>query len=416
MYVNTSNVLPTSLLPDDLDALTLFGSLFDPTIWADPYPLYGELRERGAALQLEDHLYVVSSHSAVQGLLRNPNTSSNELNGLIAAQEPVDSFPEAIRDLFLFMDPPDHTRLRSLVVRAFTPRQVKSIEPRATAIVDGLLDAAIERGEFDVAADLGHPLALQIICELLGVPFEDRQRFSEWGDALARLLDPGALRTPEQDAVAKVAAQGLGDYFTDLIAVRRTAPGTDLLSELIAAEEDGDRLREDELVSVCLLLLVAGFETTVNLVSNGFVALMERRDAFRELCAGPELMGTAVNEMLRYDSPVQMTVRVAMDEIELDGVTIPSKSSVIAFIAAANRDPLVFDRPNELDITRASNPHLAFGNGIHHCLGAALARTEAQEAFLGLARRMPDVELVEAIRRPTFTLRGHTRVTAVTNI
>lgn len=415
MYVNSSDVRSPPLLPADLDALTLFGSLFDPTIWADPYPLYAELRERGSVLKIDEHLWAVSSHSTVQGLLRSSTTSSDERNGLLASDEPAESFPDAIRDLFLFMDPPDHTRLRSLVVRAFTPRQVKAIEPRATAIVDGLLDAALERGEFDVAGDLGHPLALQIICELLGVPFEDRQRFSEWGDVLARLLDPGALRTAEQDAVAKDAAEQLGDYLSDLIDVRRAAPGSDLLSELIAAEEDGDRLREDELVSVCLLLLVAGFETTVNLVSNGFVALMEHRDAFRQLCDQPALLGSAVNEMLRYDSPVQMTVRVAMADLDLDGVTIPNGSSVIAFLAAANRDPLVFEQPTKFDIGRSTNPHLAFGNGIHHCLGAALARTEAQAAFLGLARRMPDVELVEAVRRPTFTLRGHTKVTATTN-
>ena len=400
------------MLPTPLTIESLFGTLFDPEIWADPYPLYAELRESGRVLPLGDSRWVVSGHAQARALLQHRGVSSDERRGTPYAPGVDDPYPPIMREVFLFADPPDHTRLRNLVVRAFTPRQVRSIEPRAARIVEGLLDEAHGRGTFDVVADFAQPLAIEIICELLGVPFSDRARFGSWGDPLARLIDPGALRTAEQDAVAARAAEAFAEYFDELIEARRVAPGDDLLSELITAEEHGDRLTKRELVSVCLLLLVAGFETTINLIGNGFVALMQNRESFDRLVAQPDLAGGAVNEFLRIDSPVQMTVRIAVEELELGGQRIPRGDSVINLLAAANHDPRVFDNPAVLDIGRDPNQHLAFGGGIHHCLGAALARTEAVAAFRGLVSRLADLELVEAVRRPTFTLRGYSSVVA----
>ena len=255
-------------------------------------------------------------------------------------------------------------------------------------------------------------LPITIICELLGVPFDDRDHFSEWGSALARVLDPGALRTPEQDRVAAAAIDSLSHYFDDLIRARRSQPTDDLLSELIAAEADGDRLQLDELINVCLLLLVAGYETTVNLVGNGFVALMRDRDRFDELVRTPDKLPAVVEELLRIDSPVQMNIRVAVEPIDLAGIVIPAGDEIISFIGAANHDPSVFRRPDVLAFDRPTNPHLAFGGGMHHCLGAALARVEAAAAFAGLAARCPRIELVGSVRRPTFTLRGFESITA----
>lgn len=407
--------MSTAVNVSKITAEQLFGALFDPTVWADPYPLFDELQRHDPVLEIDSGLWVITSHEAAQGLLRHPDVSSNERNGRLATPDPDDHYPEAMHQLLVFIDPPDHSRLRRLVVRAFTPRQVAMIEPRATEIVDQLLTAATERDTFDVVSDLAHPLAVQIICELLGVPFEDQHRFSEWGDALARVLDPSALRSPEQDLAAAAAAAAFADYFTELISERRSRPTADLLSELIAAEDNGDQLSGDELISIAMLILVAGYETTVNLVGNGFVALMNDRDQYEALCADPGLAAAATNELLRIDSPVQMTVRVATADIELGPKTIKAQDSMIMFLGAANQDPTVFDRPRTLDIERSPNPHLAFGSGIHHCLGAALARTEASAAFAGLARHFPDIQLLSADRRPTFTLRGFDSVIALPN-
>ena len=412
-----SNLTPErnlmALLGENLTLESLFGTLIDPVVWADPYPLYEELRTRDAVAKLDDNLWVLSSHEAVHHVLRHPSCSSDERRSTnaIASEE---GYPETIGDFMLFMDPPDHTRLRRLVARAFTPRQVKFIEPRAESIVAELLDAARDRGTLDVVSELAHPLALQIICELLGVPFEDRSRFAGWGSALARLVDPGVLRTPEQDAASVAATAEFREYFIDLIDTRRARPSDDLLSELIAAEEDGDRLSIDDLVSVCLLVLVAGYETTVNLVGNGVVALLEHRDQWDRLGAGGDIFTTAVNEFLRHDSPVQMVFRTATDDIDVAGRQIASGDAMITFLAAANRDGDVFDDPHRLDVGRTNNPHVAFGGGIHHCLGAALARTEAVAAFRGLRETFPDMQIAgQPVRRPTFTLRGFTEVPVV---
>lgn len=407
--------MSTAVNVSNITAEQLFGALFDPAVWANPYPLFDELQRHDPVLEIDSGLWVITSHEAAQALLRHTSVSSNERNGRLAIPDPDDHYPEAMHQLLVFIDPPDHSRLRRLVVRAFTPRQVAMIEPRATEIVDQLLTVAADRDTFDVVGDLAHPLAVQIICELLGVPFADQHRFSEWGDALARVLDPSALRSPEQDLAAAAAAAAFADYFTELISERRARPTPDLLSELIVAEDDGDQLSGDELISIAMLILVAGYETTVNLVGNGFVALMNHRDQYEALCADPGLAAAATNELLRIDSPVQMTVRVATDDITVGQKTIKAQDSMIMFLGAANQDPAVFDQPRTLDIERSPNPHLAFGSGIHHCLGAALARTEAAAAFAGLARHFPDVQLARASRRPTFTLRGFDSVVALPN-
>ena len=413
--VTTNEPAQVRQLPDNISMESLFGALFDPTVWDDPYHLYEELRNRAAVCQLDESVWVLSSHEAVQHALRSPDCSSDERRSTemqqLAAESPSEY--DGLGSMMLFMDPPDHTRLRRLVARAFTPRQVKTIEPRAAQIVEELLDTIGPR--FDVVSELAHPLAVQIICELLGVPFSDRDVFAGWGTALARSVDPGVLRTPEQERAVDEASEAFSEYFVDLIEARRKNPGDELLTELIEAEEDGDRLSMDELVSVCLLVLVAGYETTVNLVGNGAVALMSHRDQWERLGDADVDIMLAVNEFLRYDAPVQMNIRVATTDMDVAGTAVRAGDSLIPLLAAANRDPAVFADPHRLDISRVENPHLAFGGGIHHCLGAALARTEAAAAFAGIRTRYPSLELADApVRRPTFTLRGFTSVSVTT--
>lgn len=390
----------------------LFGALFDPETWVDPYPFYDTLRST-PVLRLEDDLWVVSSHQAVQTVLRSSDCSIDERNAsdYSAADDPDGSYHQAFDDMMLFMDPPDHTRLRRLMVRAFTPRQVATLWPRANATVARLLDDVEHLDSFDLIGSVAQPLAVEMICELLGVPFDDHERFAVWGNDFARLLDPRALRTAENDERANHAAHELREYFAALIERRRSSLGDDLLSQMIEAEAEGDRLNHNELVASAMLLLVAGFETTINLIGNGTAALVKHRDAIKRLREEPELIASAVDEMLRYDSPVQMTIRVAMAELEIQGVLVAPGAKLVNFLGAASRDPAVFDEPNRFDINRAHNPLLAFGGGIHHCLGAALARAEAQATILALVDRYPNLELAEPpLLRPTFTLRGYDRL------
>jgi cytochrome P450 len=313
-------------------------------------------------------------------------------------------------DTMLFMDPPDHTRLRGLVQKAFTPKMVERIRPRSQEIVDGLIDRAFDRGrEMDLIEDFAYPLPVTIICELLGVPVEDHTRFSEWSRVLSRAVDPSPIRSPELEEEIALAGLAFAEYFEALVAQRRTSLGDDLLSALIAAEEEGDRLSSDELLGISLLLLIAGHETTVNLVGNGTLALLRNPDEFARLRDDPSLSKTAVDEMLRYDSPVQMNQRIALEPFTLaDGQVVAAREQMIVMLAAANRDPAAFPDADRFDVGRAdARRHLAFGGGIHHCLGAALARVEGDVAVTTIVRRMPALALAgEPERRPNFTLRG----------
>ena len=308
-------------------------------------------------------------------------------------------------------DPPDHTRLRGLASKAFTPRVVEGLRPRVQEIVDGLLDRVERRGTMDLIEEFAYPIPVNVICEMLGVPVEDHERFKGWSLDLARGLD-SIMLGPDSEVAKRsgLARQGLTDYFRALIAERRASPRGDLLSGLIAAEEAGDKLSEHELLATCILLLVAGHETTVNLIGNGTLALLRHPDQRQKLRARPELIGTAVEELLRYDGPVQRTARTPSEDVAIGGRTIPKGEIVMPFIGAADRDPAQFPDPDRLDITRAENRHIAFGLGIHFCLGAPLARVEGQIAINTLLGRMPRLAL--AVDRPQYrgslTLRGLT--------
>jgi cytochrome P450 len=322
-----------------------------------------------------------------------------------------DEFGEAV---ILFLDPPDHTRLRGLVSKAFTPKVIGRLRPRIEQIVAERLDAVGARGDrrMDVVTDLAYPLPVVIICELLGVPPEDHAKFQGWSSDLAHSIDPNPLVSPEQQERIEAAADAFVEYFRDLIERRRRDAGDDLLTGLIAAEDGGDRLSETELLATGLFLLIAGHETTVNLIGNGTLALLRNRDQFERLRANPDLDHNAIEELLRYDSPVTFTQRITLEDYQLGDMTIPARQQVIPILAAANHDPAVFDQPDRLDLGRENaNRHLAFGGGHHFCLGAALARLEGEVAIPSLVRRFPNIELEGTPqRRDTFTLRGLTHL------
>jgi len=293
---------------------------------------------------------------------------------------------------FLFRDPPDHTRLRGLVSKAFTPRVVESLRDRTQEIVDELLDAAVEAGEVDLVEAFAYPLPVRVICDLLGVPVADQERFKEWSHALARGLDPDFLLTDEVIDARGTAVLQFAQYFFELLAERRAHPGDDLLSGLVRAEDEGSVLTEGELLSTCILLLVAGHETTVNLIAGGTLALLQQPDQLALLRDDPSVTRPGVEELLRYVSPVQLTGRAITEDFELGDVTFAAGDFVMVLIASGNHDPEEFADPERVDLTRNPN-HLGFGFGTHHCLGAPLARMEAQVALTTLVRRAPRLAL-----------------------
>jgi cytochrome P450 len=309
----------------------------------------------------------------------------------------------------LFLDPPDHTRLRRLVSKAFTPRRIEQLRGHVTEILDDLLAGAKPGEPFDVISTFAYPLPLIVICELMGVPVEDRHQFEGWSADATRLLD----RDIDEDTFNKgiVATMYFLNYFNALFEERRANPQDDLLSGLLAVEDGGDVLSEEEMRSIVLLLFLAGHETTVNLVGNGLFALMQHRDQWERLSADPDgLKASAVEELLRFDGPVHVTGRTATEDLEIAGHQFPKQSQVVTLLAAANRDPARFPDPDRLDIGREDNQHLTFSHGIHYCLGAALARLEGQVVFSTLAQRFPDMRLAvpadEIEYRDHFVLRG----------
>jgi cytochrome P450 len=374
----------------------------------DPYPYYETYRGRERLLRVDDTIWLSLGHADVTAMLRHPKLSSNESR---ATTEAGCSDPGRLGGSLLFMDPPDHTRLRRLVACAFTPKRVADLRPTAQAITAELLDETAAAGAsgdvVDLIRSLAYPLPVRTICSLLGVPEADEATFTRWSRGLARSLDPSVLRSAEVDAAIADAESGLAAYLEDLLAVRRTKPRDDLLSALLDVEADGDRISPDEVVDLALLLLVAGHETTVNLIGNGVLALLRAPDQLNLLRRAPDLVAGAVDELLRFDSPVQLTQRVATEDLDLVGCPVRAGDEIMLVLGAANRDPLVFAEPNRLDVTRDARRHVAFGGGIHHCLGAALARLEGEVALSALLARFPRLELAgEPLRRPTFTLRG----------
>jgi cytochrome P450 len=380
----------------------------DPEFVADPYPTYRRLRAEDPVHHSPLGFWVLTRYEDVVAVLRDPRCAKEAIAAFVAARFGV-AVPPGIGLSMLDRDPPDHTRLRGLVSKAFTPRVVEGLRPRIQQIVDGLLARVEGAHAMDLIEAFAYPLPVVVICEMLGVPVEDHERFRAWGLDIARGLD-AILLPPDSEVAQRSAAarHALAGYFRALIAERRAAPRGDLLSALIAAEEAGDTLSEDELLATCILLLVAGHETTVNLIGNGTLALLRHPDQLRRLRETPGLIAGAVEELLRYDGPVQRTARVPSEDVTIGGRTIGKGEMVMPFIGAADRDPAQFPDPDRLDITRADNRHIAFGWGIHFCLGAPLARVEGQIAIGTLVRRLPKLAL--ATDRPEYrqslTLRG----------
>ena len=401
---STTGVEGVAPPPIDLD----LSALFTPESRADPYPLYRHLRETTPLYEnpLDPGSYVLTRFADCEAVLRDARWSSNPAHRPTPVGVDEVDFRTGLSDaevnVLLFLDPPDHTRLRKLVSKAFTPRRVEALRPRVQQLVDEILDEAAERGELDVVHDLGFTVPVTVICELMGVPVSDREQFGPWSSAATRLLD-GII--PEDEAMAGVAGLvNIVGYFNDLYDQRRRDPGDDLLSALVLAEEEGDRLTEAELRSMTVLLFVAGHETTTNLIGNGTKALLEHPDQLARLAADPSLVPSAVEELLRFDGPVHLTGRIAsVDGLEVGGRTFAKGEQVVTLLAAANRDPARFDDPDQLDVGRGDSHHLAFSHGIHFCLGASLARLEGQVAIGSLVARFPDM----ALRTDPVTYRDH---------
>lgn len=395
-----------------LDTDNLIEQLRDPVVHADPYPFYRRLREQGGMVRTPIS-WVATSHADATAILRDPRFSSNERHSPqfdafaeLAEQVGLGSLLELQTRIMLFADPPDHTRLRRLVSKAFHARAVEAMRPRIQALVDGILEEAAGDGGMDVTSQLAYPLPVSVICEMLGVPAEDRFRFEEWTRAAVRVLDPGDDLTVYFPA--KEAFDQFGDYFAELLPKRRRAPGPDLLSALLAAEDAGDALTQDELVATIILLFIAGHETTVNLIGNGLLALLRHPEELARLRSDPTLLPSAVEELLRFDGPVQLTGRTATADLDVHGTAVPKGQQVVVLLGAANHDPAAFQDPERLDVGRTDNRHVAFGGGIHLCLGAPLARLEAQVALGTLVQRFPALALAteDVVWKETVTLRG----------
>ncbi|MCA2318512.1 cytochrome P450 [Mycobacterium intracellulare] len=386
--------------------------LLDPANRADPYRLCAQFRDRGP-LQLPDaNLAVFLSYRDCDEVLRHPSSSSENANSTVAKQqaEAGTAPPRQGPPGFLFLDPPDHTRLRKLVSKAFAPRVVSALQPDIRSLVDGLLDRVAEKGQFEVVEDFAYPLPVAVICRLLGVPLEDEPQFSRASALLAQALDPFSTITGVPAEVANERQQAgtwLRDYFHGLIDKRRSRPGEDLLSGLIAVEESGDQLTEEEIVSTCNLLLIAGHETTVNLIGNAVLAMLRNPGQWAALGADADRAPAIVEETLRYDPPVQLAGRIALADMVIGGVEVPAGDVMMLLLAGANRDPAEYDRPDVFDPDRKNLRHLGFGRGAHYCLGAPLARLEASVALAAVAARFPNARLdAEPQYKTNVTLRG----------
>ncbi len=385
--------------------------LADAAFLADPYPVYRRLMEQTPVFWLPHvhepgGMWCVARYRDVAFVLHHAPIFKD--TSRIAPPERLTPLDRAM----LQRDPPDHTRLRRLASHAFTPRRVQNLEPRIEQISRRLIDQIRERGTADFIADYARPLPIIVIAELLGVPFEDHERFSAWSDQIMIGSD-SVLGGEEAARRSQEAMAALGDYFTALIRERRQHPRDDLISALIAARDADDRLNEDELLGMCVLLLIAGHETTVNLIGNGLLTLLRQRDQLKLLQRHPEYLTSAIEEMLRYESPVQRsTPRFAAATFEIAGQRIEHGQQISLMFGAANRDPSLFPDPDRFDITRHPNPHMGFGSGIHYCLGAPLARIEARVAFTHVLEYLPDIDLAtdQPQWKPVTWLRGLQRL------
>ena len=396
--------------------------LFDPLspeFIRDPYPAYARLRTTDPMHVTPYGAFVASRHAEVSLVLRDKRFGKDFVERSIRRYGPKIMEEPVFRSMSHWMlqqDPPDHTRLRGLVVQAFTARRVEDMRPRIQEVVDLMLDAVEGRGHMDLIEDFAFRLPVTIICDMLGIPEEHREAFFRGSREGGRLLDPVPM-TPEEIAKANMGNTLAQMYFQQLFELRRRSPGDDLTTRLVQAEDDGNKLSSEELTANIILLFGAGHETTVNLIGNGLLALYRNPDQLALLKAKPSLIANAIEELLRYDSSVQLTSRGALEDVDdLGGKRIPKGDSVLCLLGSANRDPDLYpDHPDRLDITRPNVRPLSFGGGIHHCLGAQLARIEAEIAISTLLRRLPELRLDDAENpewRPTFVLRGLKRLPA----
>ncbi|SPP93773.1 cytochrome P450 [Bradyrhizobium vignae] len=398
------------------------GPLFNPLapdFIRDPYPHYERLRTIDPIHVTPFGQFVASRHAEVSLVLRDKRFGKDFVERTTRRYGPEIMKEPVFRSMSYWMlqaDPPDHTRLRGLVVKAFTARRVEDMRRRIQEIVDQAIDAVIDRGHMDLIEDFAFRLPVTIICDMLGIPEEHREVFYKSSRDGGRLLDPVPL-SPEEISQGNAGNLMAQMYFQQLFELRRRSPGDDLITQLVQAEEDGHKLTNEELTANIILLFGAGHETTVNLIGNGLLALHRNPDQLALLKARPELIEGAIEEFLRYDSSVQMTGRVTLEDIDdLGGVKIPKGETVLCLLGSANRDPAVYpDRPDRLDVTRTNVKPLSFGGGIHFCLGAQLARIEAEIAIATLLRRLPDLRIDDVENpewRPTFVLRGLKRLPA----
>jgi cytochrome P450 len=388
--------------------MSVFDQVLDVANRADPYPLYAELR-RTPVTREADGRYVVSSHRALTALRRDPRLSSDLRTPEQVAAGQVPSF--------IRLDPPEHDRARRLVMKHFgpphRPDRIAAMEPQLARMVDGLIDRFAERGRADLVDDFAYPFPVAVICALLGVPPEDEPRFREWTDVLVAMLDPSGQVTDTSPETMATLQEFTG-YLAQLVEHHRRDPGPDLISAM-ATDTAEDRLADAEIVSASLLLLIAGHETTVNLIANGMLTFLRHPEVLKRLRDDPELIVGGVEEVLRFEPSVHMIPwRRTLDEVELEGVTIPKGAPVALVLAAGNRDPGAYHRPDVFDLDRNAQ-HLSFSGGIHYCFGAPLARLEGQLALSALARRLENPALVTdpPPYRPSPVLRGprHLEVT-----
>lgn len=412
--------LMTTAPTEQVEPQRLLLQLLDPAFRADPYPLFARFREGGSFHLAEGNLAVFSTYQDCDEVLRHPSSSNDRLKST-SAQRQIEAqtkelieggaqVPPQAPPGFLFQDPPDHTRLRKLVSKAFAPKVVSALQPEITELVDGLIDQIAEKGRFEVVKDFAYPLPVTVICRLLGVPYEDEPQFSHVSELLAQSLDPfvAFTGTPSDNLKERMdAGMWLRAYLHGLIDKRRSRLGDDLLSGLVAVEESGDQLSEEEIVSTCVLLLVAGHETTVNLIGNAILAMLRAPSQWTALAADAGRAPAVIEETLRYDPPVQMIARTAAVDMSIGDIGLPAGDIMMLLTAAAQRDPAEFDSPDIFDPGRKNLRHLGFGRGAHYCLGAPLARLEAGAALSAITARFPHARLdSEPQYKANVTLRG----------
>jgi cytochrome P450 len=384
---------------------------------ANPYPVYAEMRERAPVLYDDQtHHWLVSRYTDVNALLRDRRFGRTYLHVATHAAMGHPDDPEwhapfwhLIRSGILDMEPPDHTRVRRLVAKAFTPRMVESLRGRIQGLMDGLVDHVLGAGDVDLISMVAEPLPVAVIAELLGVPESDRHLLRPWSAEICLMYELNPSDEYARRAVR--ASEEFSDYLRALSRERRARPREDLISAMAQVLDEGDRLTEDELIGTCVLLLNAGHEATVNMTGNGWWTLFRHSEELQRLRADHSLIPNAVEELMRFDTPLQMFERWVLEDFELHGVRVPKGAELGLIFGAANRDPSVFDRPDELNLSRDPNPHVTFGAGIHYCLGAPLGRLELETSFRTLLERAPHMELTrEPEWKPNYIIRGLTEL------